>query len=153
MPRGLSLATFLMLFAGVSAAAQSPGAGSSPAASPSQDSAQPAGTRNPKKVWTNENLSDTNGVVSIIGDPNNATGTKSNPAKPADSHYIRSVRKQLERLQTQIANTDKQITDLTNFSKGEPSPTSGIRLHRGYQREPIDVQIRVLQKNKEGPPG
>ena len=147
MPRSLSLAIIASLFAAFSAAAQSPDTSSPSPAAPSQNAAPPAEAKKPKKVWTNENLGDANGAVSIVGDPKSKL--KPSAAKPADAQYIASARKQLEKLQAQIADADEQIADLTNFSKGEPNSSSGIQLDKGYRREPIDVQIRALQKKKK----
>jgi hypothetical protein len=150
MPRSLSFAIFVSLFAAFSAAAQSPDASSPLPAAPSQDSAQPADAKKPKKVWTNENLSGANGAVSIVGNPKNASKNKSIAAKPADAQYIASARKQLDKLQAQIADADQQIADLKNFSKGEPSSSAGgIKLNKGYNREPIEVQIRTLEEKKK----
>jgi hypothetical protein len=50
----------------------------------------------------------------------------------------------------QIADIDKQLVDLKNFSAGEPSTTaSGVKLDKSYQREPIEVQMRALQDKKK----
>ena len=148
MPRSLSLAILLTLLAAGSTVAQSPDTSSPPPASPSKDSTAAADATKPKKVWTNENLSDANGAVSVVGDPKSKPKTAS--SKPADAQYIASTRKQLEKLQSQIVDADKQITDLTNFSKGEPSTNAGgIKLSKSYNREPIEVQIRVLQEKKK----
>ena len=149
MPRSLSLAILVVLFAAFTAAAQAPDATPPAPASPPRDSAQPADAKKPKKVWTNENLSDANGAVSVVGNSNGAPNTKSKPAKPADSQYVASVRKQLEKLQVQMAGADKQISDLTNFSKGEQSSSSGIQLNKRYRREPIEVQIHALEAKKK----
>jgi hypothetical protein len=138
----------LTLFAAFSAAAQSQ-EGSAPAPrSPSQDSSAPAETKKPKKVWTNENISGANGTVSVVGDPKN--NPKPAPSKPVDAQYVASVRKQLDKLQAQIEDVDKQLTDLRNFSEGKPSTSaSGMKLNKGYEREPIEVQMRALQAKKK----
>jgi hypothetical protein len=148
MPRSLSFAILMIFLAAGSTAAQSSSSSSPPPVSPSQDATPPADAKKTKKVWTNENLSDANGAVSVVGDAKSKT--KSGSTKPADAQYIASTRKQLEKLQSQIVDADKQITDLTNFSKGEPSTgASGIKLNKGYNREPIEVQIRTLQEKKK----
>jgi hypothetical protein len=138
----------LILFAACSAAAQSPGSSVPAPPAPSQDSAPPADAKKPKKVWTNENLSGATGAISVVGD----TKSKPKPAssKPANAPYVASVRKQLDKLQGQIADIDKQLVDLKNFSAGEPSTSaSGIKLNKSYQREPIEVQMRALQDEKK----
>lgn len=148
MPRSLSLAILMILLAAGSTAAQSPDTSSPPPAPTPKDSTAASDTTKPKKVWTNENLSGASGTVSVVGDPKSKPKTTS--SKPADAQYIASTRKQLEKLQSQIADADKQITDLTNFSKGEPSTDAGgIKLNKGYNREPIEVQIHVLQEKKK----
>jgi hypothetical protein len=149
MPRSLSLLVPILLFAAF-AAAQSPTPSSPAPAAPSQNPVPPDETKKPKKVWTNDNLSDANGAVSVVGNPKNALKGKQTGAKPADAQYIASLRKQLSKLQEQIVDVDKQLGDLTNFSKGEPSSSaSGIKLNKGYNREPIEVQMRALQEKKK----
>jgi hypothetical protein len=148
MPRLLSLLILASIFA-ISGAAQSSNP-SSPPPAPVQNPAPPTEPKKPAKVWTNDNLSDANGVISVVGTSKSASKTKSNPAKPADSQYVASVRKQLEKLNSQMVDTDRQISDLTNFSKGESgASSSGIKLGKGYNREPIDVQIHTLQEKKK----
>jgi hypothetical protein len=149
MPRSLSL-MILVFFCAAIAAAQSPPANPPAPAAPAQNPAPPAETKKPKKVWTNENLSDANGTVSVVGDWKNAPKAKPVGAKPVDAQYIASVRKQLDKYQEQIADIDKQLVDLKNFSSGEPSSgASGIRINKSYDREPIEVQIRVLLEKKK----
>ena len=139
MPRSLSFAMILTLFAAFSPAAQSQDRGAP---------APPAETKKPKKVWTNENLSGANGAVSVVGDPKN----KPKPAssKPANAQYVASVRKQLDKLQGEIADIERQLLDLKNFSEGEPSTSaSDLKLNKSYEREPIEVQMRALQDKKK----
>jgi hypothetical protein len=147
MPRSLSFALILVSSAACSAAAQSQDASAPPAAAV-QDAAPPAEAKKPRKVWTNEDISHSTGAVSVVGD------AKSKPqpaaAKPANAQYVASVRKQLEKLQGQIADIDKQLVDLKNFSEGEPSTSaSGVKLNKNYSREPIEVQMRALQNQKK----
>ena len=139
MPRSLSFAMILTLFAAFSPAAQSQDRGAP---------APPAETKKPKKVWINENLSGANGAVSVVGDLKN----KPKPAssKPANAQYVASVRKQLDKLQGEIADIERQLLDLKNFSEGEPSTSaSGVKLNKSYEREPIEVQMRALQDKKK----
>jgi hypothetical protein len=148
MPRSLTFATILALFAAFSAAAQSQDSSAPAPPTPSQDSAAPAETKKPKKIWTNENLSDASGTVSVVGDPKNKPKPVS--SKPVDAQYVASVRKQLDKLQGQVADIDKQLVDLKNFSEGEPSTSaSGMKLNKSYDREPIEVQMRALRNKKK----
>jgi hypothetical protein len=138
------------LVAALPAAAQSPDATPPAPASQAQDPAKQSEEKKPKKTWTNENISDANGAVSVVGDAKDARKTKSKPAKPVDEQYVANARKQLEKFQGQIADLDQQIVDLKNFSRGEPSTSaSGIRLTQNYDREPIEVQIRALENKKK----
>jgi len=146
MPRSLTFATILALFAAFSAAAQSQDSSASPQSGP-QDSAPPAETKKPKKVWTNDDVPRSNGGVSVVGDPKNKP--KPTSSKPVDAQYVASVRKQLDKLQGQVADIDKQLVDLKNFSEGEPSTSaSGMKLHKSYSSEPIEVQMRALRNKK-----
>jgi chaperonin cofactor prefoldin len=149
MPRSLSCAIIVIFLAAFSADAQSPDTASPPPSpAPAQGSAPPADAPKPKKVWTNENLSGANGAVSVVGDPK--SNAKTSSPKQVNAQYVATVRKQLEKLQQQLADLDKQIEDLKNFSAGEPSTSaSGLKLNKSYEREPIEVQIRALQKQKK----
>ena len=148
MPRSLSFAMILSLFAAVSVAAQSQDSSAPAPPAPSQDSATPAETKKPKKVWTNENLSGASGSVSVVDDPKNAP--KAVSSKPINAQYVASVRKQLDKLQGQVADIDKQLVDLKNFSEGEPSTSaSGLKLNKSYDREPIEVQMRAFKDKKK----
>ena len=148
MPRLLSFAVILTLSAAVSAVAQSQDSSAPAPPAPTQDSQTPAETKRPKKVWTNDDLSGTKGAVSVVGDPKNKP--KPSPSKPANDQYVASVRKQLDKFQGQIADIDKQLVDLKNFSEGEPSTSaSGLKLNKSHDREPIEVQMRALRDQKK----
>jgi hypothetical protein len=135
-------------FAVVSASAQSPDTSSPAPSAQAQDSAPPADAPKPKKVWTNDNLSGAKGAVSVVGNPKSKPTPA--PPKPANVEYAASIRKQIEKLQAQIGDIDKQLVDLKNFSDGEPSTSaSGIKLDKRYEREPIEVQMRALQNKKK----
>jgi hypothetical protein len=149
MPRSLLFAVILTFFAAFSAAAQSQDSTASPLPAQSQDSPPPAEAKKPKKVWTNEDLHGAKGGVSVVGDSKN-NNPKPASSKPANAQYVASVRKQLDKLQGEIADIDKQLVDLKNFSEGEPSTSaSGVQLNKSYQREPIEVQMRALQYRKK----
>lgn len=153
MPRLLFLAMVLLFFAALPTVAQSPGSSSPSPASPPQDANPPAESKKPKKVWTNENIADVNsdakGGVSVVGDSKPDIKTKSTSPKPAEAQYIATVRRQLQKLQQQMSEMEKQINDLTKFSKGEAAPTSGMQLHKSYKLEPVDAQIRALEEKRK----
>lgn len=149
MPRSLlSYAIVLTLFATLSATAQSQENSAPQPQAPSQNAAPPVEAKKSKKVWTNENVSSATGTVSVVGDLKNQPKPPS--SKPTNTQYIASVRKQLEKLQAQLADIDKQLVDLKNFREGEPSTSaSGVKLNKRYEREPIEVQMRALQAQKK----
>lgn len=110
--------------------------------------ADPTSTKKTKKVWTNENLSDATGSISVVGDPKKVTKGKNDSTSP-NSTYIAETRKKLEKLNSQLADTEKQLADLKNFSQGEPSGTPGRQLHKGYNTDPIPEQIQKLEDKKK----
>jgi hypothetical protein len=115
-----------------------------------QGDTKPADPKQPKKIWTNDNLSDAKGAVSVVGDLKGGSKAKAHSARPADAQYVASVRKQLEKLTAQISDADKQITDLTNFAKGGSSTSAGgLKPGKRYNREPVEVQIRALEEKKK----
>jgi hypothetical protein len=148
MPGSLSFAVVLALSAAASAVAQSQDSSAPAPPAPTQDSQTSTETKKPKKVWTNDDLSGAKGAVSVVGNPKNKP--KTSPSKPANDQYVASVRKQLDKLQGQIADIDKQLVDLKNFSEGEPSTSAGgLKLNKNHDREPIEVQMRALQDQKK----
>jgi chaperonin cofactor prefoldin len=147
MPGPLSSAIMLIFLAACSAAAQSPDTASPPPPAPAQDSTPPTDAPKPKKVWTNENLSGANGPVSVVGD---LQGKPKPASSKANDQYVATLRKQIEKLQQQIADVDQQLVDLKNFSAGKPSTSAGgIKLNKGYHREPIEVQIRAFEEKRK----
>lgn len=147
MLRWLSL-PIAALFLAIPAAAQTTDPSAPPPGSKPQDATAPTEAKKPKKVLTNEDLSQTNGKISVVGDAKEQPKPAAR-ATPAPQ-YIASVRKQLEKLEKQLKDVNKQITDLKNFNAGEPSTrASGVQLDQRYQREPIEVQIRALEDQKK----
>jgi hypothetical protein len=153
MSRSVLFAGIVMLFAAVSGAAQSSNSGAQPdpastrPQSTAKPSTTPVGARNSKKVWTNENLSDANGPVSVVGDPKNPVKGKTD--SPADPQYVANARKQLEKLQSDLADTEKQLVALKDFSSGEPSHSAGKQLNKSYNQTPVNEQIRNLEEKKK----
>ena len=152
MLRSLSVPLFLLVFAAAPAAAQTTDPSSPPPASQTQNPPASADAKKTKKVLTNEDLSNSTGKISVVGNGQNSPGSKPKAAasKAANAQYVTSVRNQLEKLLKQIVDVDKQITDLKNFKAGEPTTnSSGVQLDKRYEREPVEVQIRALQEKKK----
>ena len=151
MRRSLSL-PIVALFSTVPVVAQTTGAGAPPPASKPQDATAATETRKTRRILTNEDLSKSTGKISVVGNgkDNPVNKPKAAPPRTVSPQYVASVRSQLEKLLRQIVDVDKQITDLKNFSAGEPSTrASGVQLDKRYEREPIEVRIRALQDKKK----
>lgn len=153
------LGVFVLLAAANGAAAQSTDSSQQPPAPPapqatSQANPQPASpapgpdstTKKPKKVWTNEDLPEARGTGA--GNAKNAARPNTQSGKPADPVYVANTRRQLEKLQGQLADADKQIAKLKEFNAGEPVGTNERQLHKGYNMEPVGQQIQALEKKK-----
>src|SRR5215470_233409 len=150
MLRLLSSAVLLLFFTALSVGAQSQNSAPTQATQP-QGSSPSTETKKPKKVLSNDDLSQSPGKISVVGDEKNKPkGTPPKPLNPPTPQYVASVRKELKKLQKQLDDVNKQLVDLKNFNDGEPSNTaSGVKLNKSYEREPIEVQIRALQDQKK----
>ena len=101
----------------------------------------------PKKVWTNDNLAEAGGTVSVVGDAKRPAPGKGDI--PADATYVANIKKQLEKLNAQLVDADKQLVELKNFNSGEPGTNLGRQLHKGYNTEPVGQQIKKLEDQKK----
>src|SRR5580698_2457100 len=127
--------------------AQSPAPSASQSSSPAPAAAT-ADAKKPKKVWTNEDVNGLSGPVSVVGNSKNS-GKASSSAK-ADPQYIANTRKELAKLQSQLDDTEKQLSDLKDFSEGKaPATSSGYQINKGYNRVPVDQQITSLEDKKK----
>lgn len=138
--------------------AQDPAASSqaeTSAAPPASASAKVSKPR-PKKVWTNEDLGDVGGTISVVGNPQSSAANKaaqprqakSASAKSADgtvdAKTLAAVRQQLQKLQSDLAVVDQQLTDLKGFSKGDAKGT-GTLLTNTYQYSTASVEDQLKQ--------
>jgi hypothetical protein len=150
MPRRVSRVSLVAWLAGIPlSAAQQPN--QPPAPQPSSNvQVTPAATEpaKPKKVWTNENLGEAGGTISVVGDPKNAS-TGAARGRPADVRFIDETRKQLQKLRKDIDDDDKQILALKNFVEGEGSGQADRQLHKGYSSQPVPQQITALEAKKK----
>ena len=133
----LSIHAYAFTLAGVLAcstcSAQSPGAAASqnPSGAPQATSTRspnsaanaPDSAKKPKKVWTNDDVNGLKAPISVVGDSKHQDKTAAD-AK-ADGQYIANTRKQLQKLQSQLDDTNQQLTDLQNFKDGKEPATSG----------------------------
>ena len=116
---------------------------------PTNASAPPASAavKKTKKVWTDEDVSGISSPISVVGDAKNPK-SKNPQQTPPDASYISSVRKQMQKFQDQMADIDKQLATLKNFSEGEPVATADREFHKSYNNEPIAQQVVTLQTKK-----
>ena len=120
--------------------------GQSPSTAGAPESAGNPAQSAPKKVWTNDNLSDASGKVSVVGNKGNQKYPLSKTADPAT---VEKIRKNLEKLQGQVEDIKKQLATYKEFQKGEPVSTDGHEVNKGYNRIPVDQQMLALEKKKK----
>lgn len=127
-----------------------PAADSTPQNQPAPSSTTDSAAKNPppKKVWTNESLSQSSGKVSVIGDTRNQKYAMT-PAKPADPATISRIRESLDKLQGQLENVNKQLTAFKEFQEGEPVVKGSDDAQKGFSRMPVNQQMTVLQEKKK----
>lgn len=153
MFRWLFTAALASLFLARPCVAQSPAASPSadsnsitPSASVATDS--PAKAPASKKVWTNENLGNANGKVSVVGDKRNQKYTAT-PDKPADPATVSHIRESLKKLQTQLDGVNLQLASFKEFQEGETVSKTDNEIPQGYTRVPVNQQIPVLEQKKK----
>ncbi len=118
-----------------------------PAKTPEASSAAKPEAAKPRKVWTNDDVRSLHSPISVVGNSKNL-GKPDSDTK-ADPQYIANRRKQLQKLQSQLDDTNKQLSDLTDFSEGKTAVTSGgYQFTKGYNRVPVDQQISNLKAKK-----
>ncbi len=115
----------------------------------------------PKKVWTDENLGDAGGAISVVGDARSASKGQaaqrpqatSAPGKAPDgaidARTLAAVRQQLQRLQSNLDQVDRQLAQLKAFSKGDTKNAGGLQKDTWqYNSSSVEEQIRHLQEKK-----
>jgi len=100
----------------------------------------------PKKVWTNDNLSDASKKISVVG---NKSDQKYPLSKTADPATVENIRKNLQKLQGQVEEIKKQLASYKEFQEGEPVSKSGYQVDKGYGRIPVEQQVIMLEKKKK----
>jgi hypothetical protein len=115
---------------------------SNPTAAPAPN----AGTSVPKKVWTNDDLDKGNGSVSVVGEKRNQ---KYSMTKEPDPAAVAKVRQNLEKLQSQLDDVNKQLATYKQFQDGETVSDGGRQVNKGYNRTPVNQQMATLQEKKK----
>jgi prefoldin subunit 5 len=61
---------------------------------------------------------------------------------------LAKLRDELQKLQAQLTDVDRQISDLKDLSKGETKSSGGVKPNLAYDSSSVDEQIRHLQEKK-----
>jgi uncharacterized protein YukE len=137
------------------ASATSPStAGDTSAATDKKDPNAPVPAPKTKKVWTNDDMGnlDHHGDVSVVGKrqppQNNYNGHYSPP--PGQSEMmVKYYRQQIEALEQQRDNIDKQISNLQDAKNGKTVDSSRTYNPWGGVQGDWNAQIAQLEKNKD----
>jgi hypothetical protein len=188
MIRSLILASVLILCFGFTCGAQSAGSGASSPSEPPKPVAQspspaPAASQAPpsaadsaapkdqagdkdqtkkrlKKVWTNEEISTIHGIISVVGNPAQASSYSESRQWNAGSDsgngndlerekVVANYHEQLRELREQQEAIDKKISDYRNFKADNSSPSGGINVRNRYSMTPAEDQIKQLEDKKK----
>jgi hypothetical protein len=165
----LIVAAFFFIFPALICAtnrAQDPAGGSSQtqnsasAASPTAAQTPTSPKPRPKKVWTEDNLGEAGGTISIVGTAPSASKNsaqlrppKAPPGKSSDGSVdaptLAKLRKELQRLQSDLDVADRQLRDLRDFSKGDSKNAGNLQSDPSrYSTSPVEEQLRHLQEAK-----
>jgi hypothetical protein len=101
-----------------------------------------------KKVWTNDDLHNGPGGVSVVGDKHNQNDHMSAP-QTADPATVARIRKNLEKLNVQLQDTNRKLADLKHFEAGENVNDGGRQINKGLNRVPVDQQIVQLEASRK----
>lgn len=107
--------------------------------------------KKPKKVWTEEDVTNLHGSVSVVGDPDRETNKNprhaGNDQQPSSKEAAR-LREELRKLNAEMDATDKQIRDLKNFKAENTSSSGGIKLGGRYSMTSPQEQVKQLEEKK-----
>jgi outer membrane murein-binding lipoprotein Lpp len=145
---------------------------STPHGTATSDDASKAAKPKPKKVWTNEDMSEVTGTISVVGtaqpkspatpsrissmqpavpaQPNSKRGaaTKSGDSE-VDPKTLAQVKRQVQKLQAGIDQLDKQIEQLKGLSRGDSKNTGGLNADTwSYSTATIPDQIKTLESKR-----
>jgi hypothetical protein len=116
-----------------------------PSAEANEDPAASSPAGKPKKVWTNDDLKGA-GKVSVIGSKG---GPKYTMTKAPDPATISRYKTNLQKLQSQLDEVNKQLQAFEDFAEGKPVSESGRDMNHGYSRVPVNQQTTKLFDKKK----
>jgi hypothetical protein len=127
-----------------------------------------------KKVWTNDNMSEVTGTISVVGTerpkptPTVSKISSLQPAVPSagnakqaasaksgtdsvDPKTLAQVKQQVQKLQASIDQLDRQIEQLQGASRGDSKNVGVLTSDPSrYSMEPVPEQIKSLEAKKSG---
>ena len=112
----------------------------------------------PKKVWTNDEISNVggNGAISVVGktgggdsNPPSDNFQKTAPGSVARDKQAATYRDRLHQLNNELEATDKKISQLRNFKADNTSASGGIDMNHGYSMTPVEDQVKQLEEKKK----
>jgi hypothetical protein len=112
----------------------------------------------PKKVWTNEEVSNVggDGAISLVGkggsgesNPSSNSSQKNAAALSARYKQAAPYRDRLHQLNNQLETINKKIFELQNFKADNNSPSGGRNLHQRYDMTPVEEQVKELEEKKK----
>src|ERR1700730_575661 len=112
----------------------------------------------PKKVWTNDEISNVggNGAISVVGktaggnsNPPSDNFQKTAPGSVARDKQAATYRDRLHQLNNELEATDKKISQLRNFKADNTSASGGINMNHGYSMTPVEDQVKQLEEKKK----
>jgi hypothetical protein len=121
------------------------------------DTATEKAKTKPKKVWTNDEISNVggDGAISVVGkaagDSNRSSNNfqKTAPGSGARDNQAASYRDRLRQLNNELEATDKKISQLRNFKADNSSASGGINMNHGYSATPVEDQVKQLEEKKK----
>jgi hypothetical protein len=141
--------------------ATTPSQTESPAAATTTAAPPKARKPKPKKIWTDENLGEAGGTISVVGDPKAGSEGQTvqrpqakptpgkSPGETVDPRTLEAVRQQLQRLQLNLDQVDQQLAQLKGFSKGDAKNAGGLQRDTWqYNSSSVEEQLRHLQEKK-----
>jgi len=87
------------------------------------------------------------GGVSVVGDKRNQKYTMT---KQADEATVAKYRSNLQKLQSQLDDVNKQLQAFEDVAEGKPASEGGQDMSHGYSRVPVNQQTaKLLDKRKQ----
>jgi hypothetical protein len=124
-----------------------------------------------KKVWTNEDMGDVTGTISVVGTEqpratttrskisslqseapsgsNGKQGTTPKSGDEVDPKLLAQLKQEVQKLQSSIDQLDKQIEQLKGLSRGDSKNTGGLNADTwSYSTATIPDQIKTLESKR-----